>query len=344
RNNATKELNNLIREVAADRRATLVDTWEAYYATGEWAQYLADTVHPNTQGMILLTELFYDGVLESAPWLQVDNIPPQTWIEPLPAQSPCGDLLVRWNGTDDRSLVVDYDVQVQINNGAWTNWIMATPDTSGTYTNPSSGSQVAFRVRGRDASGNQNDYSAPVSTQVYDDSPPTVLLNDLEAAQVAPIQVSWSGSDTCGQVKGFDVEYRVGTTGTWQEWLKSTPSTSAAFTPDSPQYGAKIYFHVRATDQADNWSGWSNEESTTLARYKLEGEARNTRHQPVLGAKVAAPDALTVVYDSNRYTTYVLDHGPYAMEMSHDSFGNLPPMRGISATANLAGLDFFLPP
>ena len=193
-------------------------------------------------------------------------------------------------------------------------------------------------------SGNQNSYSNPVSTQISDDGPPEVHLNALPPAQKAPFQVSWSGSDACGQVQGFDVEYRVGPAGEWQAWLKSTSNTSTAFAPDSPQYGETYYFHARANDQAGNWSGWSNETSTILARYMLEGEAINTRHQPVFGAKVSAPGALAVGYDSSKYTAYLLDKGFYTLEMSHDAYGKMPPMRAISVTTDLAGLDFVLPP
>jgi len=176
-------LNDHIRGLAAARGIPLADQWQAFYAQPNWTALMWDSKHPNKAGMQLLADTFYDRVLEQYGWLYEETEPPTAWIEPLPAQSPCGEVQVEWSGTDNLSYVTSYDVQVQVNGGGWQDWRIATADTSGTYHNQSFGAIIEFRVRGRDVVGNQSDWSSPVSTQISDDGPPDVQMQALLAGQ-----------------------------------------------------------------------------------------------------------------------------------------------------------------
>ena len=342
-NKDTSTLNGYIRDLAVKRRVPLADQWQAFYDSPNWRDLMRDSKHPNKAGMQLLTDTFYDRLLETHSGLFEETEPPVTWVEPLPANSPCGEVLVQWSGTDNLSYVTSYDVQVQVNGGGWQDWHIATADTGGTYYNQSYGAVVEFRVRGRDVVGNQSNWSNPVSTQISDDDPPEVQMTALPAAQKAPFVVSWQGTDLCGQVTGYELQYRVASTGSWSDWPVSSGQTSVSFDPPAPQYGQAYYFRVLGWDEAGN-QGESAPVSTLLARYTLGGQVFNTRHQPVLKPQVTATDALAVEVTSNRYTVYLSSGGTYHLSVSHSKFGPLPAMRNISVTNDLSGLDMVLPP
>ena len=343
-NHDTAILNDHIRALAAKRRVPLADQWDAYYATDNWRDLMRDSKHPNKAGMQLLTDTFYDRLLETHSGLFEETEPPVTWIEPLPAQSPCGEVQVEWSGTDNLSYVTSYDVQVQVNSGGWQDWHVATTDTSATYHNQSFGAVIEFRVRGRDVVGNQSDWSSPVSTQISDDGPPDVQMQALPAAQKAPFTVAWQGSDLCGQVTAYELQYRVGAGPSWSDWPVPAGQASVSFDPPAPrQYGEAYFLHVRGQDEAGYWSNWS-ETSTLLARYTLEGQVYNTRHQPVLRPQVVATGTLAVEVASSSYTAYLVSGGTYDLTASHGTFGPLPAMRNISVTADMSDLAFVLPP
>lgn len=345
-NDETAVVNDHIRALAATKRVPYADHWQAYYEYGAWKTLYRDYLHPNREGMQVLTDSWYTSILDKYSWLYEDVTAPETWIEPLPPQTLCGDVVVQWDGSDDVSWIEDFDVQVQLNYGAWTDWLVATEATGETYVAGSYGDTVGFRVRGRDAAGNQNDYSDPVYTQIVDEDPPyDVQVNALPPARKAPFVVSWSGVDDCGEVAAFDVQYRVGLAGTWESWLSSTPFTIGLFDPSSPQYGETYYFQARARDEAGNWSAWSDPVSTILAKFTLSGHTFNVRHERVAHAgTVLAPAALSVQRLPGGYEAFVAGEGDYDISTSRDGFGILPPMSPVSVTEDLVGLDFVLPP
>lgn len=344
RNQQTTTMNGYIADIATSRNIPLVDTWQAFTDYGDWQSLLMDYVHPNTQGMVLLTQTWYNALLESTS-LEEDITPPVTWVEPLPPLSECGEVLIQWNGTDNLSWVESYDVQYQVNNGSWITWLLNTQATSADYYHSTYGDILGFRVRGRDVLGNQSDYSAAEFTIASDGDPPyDVRIVGLPPAQEPPFTVHWSATDDCSEVAAYDVEYRVGASGAWQSWQSSTSSTSAIFDPASPQYGETYYFHTHARDQAGNWSDWSDPTATLLAQFTLRGDIVNNRHQPVIGAGVTVTDALVVESQLGHYVAYLLDEGDYDLATSHENFGDLPAMHVMSVTADLNSLDFVLPP
>jgi lysophospholipase L1-like esterase len=344
-NDETAIMNGYIVSLAVAKKVALADTWKAFYDYGDWPSLFRDSLHPNTVGMAILTNSWYNTIVTGISWLNEETTPPTTWMEPLPAQSPCGLATVQWNGSDNLSWVTDYDVQVQVNYGAWMDWLVATPTTSGIYSSASYGDTVGFRVRGRDVVGNQSDYSATVYTTMTDIEPPyNVQVQALPAAQTAPFQVRWSAADACSQLITFDVQYRIGPAGTWQNWLSSTPLWSGSFDPPSPQYGQAYYFRIRAGDLAGNWSDWSSPVSTILARFTLSGRAFTARHESVAGGDFVVSGALAVDPLPGGYRAFVAGTGNYDLQASRNGFGTLPPMHVLSVTTDLDGLDFVLPP
>ncbi len=343
-NDETAVLNGYIVSLASSKKVALVDNWQAFYNYGDWTSLYRDHLHPDTEGMVVLSTSWYNGIINGIWWLNEETTPPTTWMEPLPAQSPCGQVLVQWNGDDNLSYVAEYDVQTQVS-GIWSDWLVATTVTSTTYSSGVYGQSVGFRVRGRDVVGNQSDYSAPVYTSISDNTPPAdVQVEPLPLAQTPPFQVRWSASDACSQALVFDVEYRVGAAGTWQPWLTGTSATGGTFDPAAPHYGETYYFHLRARDQAGNWSDWSPPAATDLAEFVLSGSSFTVRDEPVARPSVIAVMVLAVEARPGGYRAYVAGPGDYDLAVGRSGFATLPAMHVLSVTADLDNLDFFLPP
>jgi lysophospholipase L1-like esterase len=342
--NDTAEMNEeAILEAAEDKNVPVCDQWQAFHDYGPWQDILVDGVHPDQTGLDLVAETFYGCLIDN--WLIEDTIPPETWIEPLPVESECGSITVEWNGTDTVSYVVDYDVQAKVNTGSWTDWQMATQDTSAVYSGGYYYDILYFRVRGRDVAGNENSYSAAEWTTIM---PMEAHIFPLPAYQTSPFLVSWKGSHGCNGINGYEVEYRIGESGVWQDWLTFTTATYDTFTPeDPPQYGERYYFRARAQDGNLTWSNWSDPPAyTTLARYGVSGTAYNVRHEPVIGAQATlAPPAEDVQSQiGGRFTAYLMSAGDYGVDVSRDDkFGALPPMH-VPVSDHVEGLQFVLPP
>jgi lysophospholipase L1-like esterase len=276
----------------------------------------------------------------------VDQEPPTTWIESLPAQTACGQLgTVTWTGTDNSGWVVDYDVQVQTDYGPWIDWHMATQNTSASYVGNMHGTVFGFRVRGRDVVGNESVYSAARYTTIVDQDPPYgVWISSLRPVQKPPFEIRWLSADACSQVSRYEVEVRVGPAGDWTLWQIGT-HTSALFGDDEPvEYGQIYYFRVRAYDAAGNWAE-SDLVSTTLAQFTLSGSVFNARHEPVAHAQAGTdPAALITGHQPGGYFAHLVQGGIYSLLVQHNDFGLLPARHGISVSSDVSGLDFVLPP
>ncbi|MGD8625431.1 MAG: SGNH/GDSL hydrolase family protein, partial [Anaerolineae bacterium] len=163
RNDETEEMNQLaVIPAANDKKIPICDQWGAFYdyiaAHGiELSDIYWDEKHPNQEGLDLFAAKWYSCLLSSYDWLDEETTPPTTWIDSA-QEGPCGQVDVTWAGTDNLSWVVDYDVQMNVNGGTWTDWQLATTATAATYHSQSFGDVVGFRVRGRDLVGNQNDW------------------------------------------------------------------------------------------------------------------------------------------------------------------------------------------
>ncbi|MBN1136365.1 MAG: hypothetical protein JXM73_07255 [Anaerolineae bacterium] len=357
KNDATEQMNALAVVPAAQSKGVPVcDLWVAMMSRPNW-QYLLDPdgKHPNEAGRALIADTFYQCMLAFFPGVNQETVPPDAWIESLPPTVECGEpvtLPATWAGTDNLSWVVDYDVQARMNNGAWTDWLMGTQKTTGTYYGPSEntyGDRFYFQVRARDLVGNVGAYSEPAYSEVTDSVPPTEAhVNLLPGVLVAPFEVSWWGADACSGVTAYGVQYRNETDAEWQTWLSPTLSLSGSFSPTIPRYGETYEFRVRPQDAAGNWGDWSAvEASTILAQWTIEGQVLNTRHEPVAGAAIGLdPSALYVAHQpGGRFLAYLDEGGSYDVSVARpDRYGPLPAMVDVAQSAHVSGLSFILPP
>ena len=354
RNDETWEMNQqAVLPAAADKGIPVCDQWTAFYdyiaAQGIPLETIYwDSKHPNQEGLDLFAATWYDCLLSAYSWLTEEGDPPVTWIDSLPAESMVGAVTVNWTGSDNLSWVVDYDVQVSVNGGPWTDWRMATTATSADYVGAQHGDELGFRVRGRDVVGNQSDWSAAAYTTVVDNVPPEAFFGTLYPYDLSPISLNWWATDVGSGVAAYWVEYRVGLAGTWTaiSGLNPTGSTGADFVPSSPQYGQTYYFRVKAQDVAGNWGLPSNEASTTLAQFSLQGSVYNPRHQPVFRATVGLdPAALHLAHQpAGSFLAYLVAGGDYDVSVSRpDRYGPLPDMYDVAVSADVSGLSFVLP-
>ena len=100
-----------------------------------------------------------------------------------------------------------------------------------------------------DAAGNKEDTHA--DSVKIDTQPPSSYAYADSYTRSTSFMVRWTGSDASSGISSFDVQWREGADGTWQDWVVSVPpsQTSRLFEGDR---GKTYYFRAKATDNAGN--------------------------------------------------------------------------------------------
>ncbi|HHS50012.1 MAG TPA: hypothetical protein ENN07_02735 [candidate division Zixibacteria bacterium] len=105
----------------------------------------------------------------------------------------------------------------------------------------------------------------------WDERPPFTSVDDLgdDTISGAPnFIITWGGADTTAEdgigwgIRFYDVRYRKGPGGTWEDWLTNTSMTSAMFGPFAPEAVEEdtvYYFMCRAHDKAGNVEPWPDD-------------------------------------------------------------------------------------
>ncbi len=128
----------------------------------------------------------------------VDTAPPSTTMDPLPQYTTSTSFWVSWSGADSSSGVATYNLQYQVNGGAWQALINNTPQTSFYFQNAQT-STYGFRVQAVDRAGNVQPW--PASAQAST----TVLINPV--AIVLPFAPPVLQA-TAPVTKSFNVSWR----------------------------------------------------------------------------------------------------------------------------------------
>jgi hypothetical protein len=133
----------------------------------------------------------------------------------------------------------------------WSTWEPYA--TSKPWTLPAGDGEKAVYVAYRDQAGRiSTTYS---DTIVLDTLAPVSSATAPASSQLTSFVVTWSGTDALSGIASYDVQYRVGSDGTWTPWLSATSDTSAVFGPSAPVIivrGKTYFFQVRAADNAGN--------------------------------------------------------------------------------------------
>ena len=209
-----------------------------------------------------------------APYLEVnftancDTAPPVATMNALPTFSP-SEFRVFWSAFDPdqpgcrASGVAWYNVRFRVNGGSWVNWRnRTTTDNFGFRREAPNNSTVEFQVQAADNAGNLGAWSPIVSTRI-DSEPPVASVNPLpEFTIFQSFTVSWSGTDNLSGIASYDLQMSRND-GDWVDLVTQTQATS--FQVTGANFGDKLEFRVRATDNAGNVQAWSpNAQARTI--------------------------------------------------------------------------------
>lgn len=282
-------------------------------------------------------------------WQTLDNQKPTSQVNALPSVSP-GPFTVSWSGTDaGGSGFKSYDIQVRDGaNGTWVNWKVGVTITTASYPGIG-GHTYYFRSRGRDNSFNVEPWpnTHDTSTQV-EALPPITTLSPVPAfSRRAHFGLRWNGIDPGGSaIVGYDVQYRLGNVGSWQNLLTNNLTT---FLPFNGTSGNTYYFRVRGSDGANNieeWAPGNGDGFTTLYAWGVTGQAVNNAGVPVTGMNVTTVPSAFATQSSDlagKYQAYVAGSaGSYMADWSKAGYGDLPATNFAAAQDGL--VNIVLPP
>lgn len=128
----------------------------------------------------------------------------------------------------------------------------STPCISPTrYDNLSDGAHE-FQVVAIDQNNNQDETPVIINWTV-DATPPETILELVDYSLMSiDFSVSWNSSST--NVSFYEIEYKIGTGGRWENWENSASSGQKDF--QAAQDNTIYYFRARATDMNNNQSSW----------------------------------------------------------------------------------------
>lgn len=176
--------------------------------------------------------------------LRYDATPPTTTYAALGSTGLAGwyvsPITVLLNCADAHSGCISGGTQYRLGEGDWVNGSTFSVGTEGT---------VSFAFKSVDVAGNTE--VTRTATIRVDLLPPSSYAYSDSSSPSPSFTVRWDGSDASSGIAYFDVQYRVGTSGEWQDWaLNVDPlQRSKLF---NGQRGKTYYFRTRAVDRAGN--------------------------------------------------------------------------------------------
>jgi Tol biopolymer transport system component len=300
-----------------------------YQGNWYWVEAFPEAIDPVLQGNIF--RLSTSGLDWHLDWQTVDATAPTSSIAPLPVSS-ASPIAVHWSGSDaGGSGLKEFDVQVKVGSGSWSNWLLGTTQTSALYP-ATGGQQVAFRVRGHDHAYNVPEWASVAQRATTVEAlPPKTSLTTLAPYTRADsrIAVSWGGFDPGGSgIASYDLQYRLNN-GPWTNWLLDSTLTGALL-EIAGLAGDTVGLRVRARDHAQNLESWPTSPSGTTRLYLwgISGTVHDNTGTPVGGA-LAQTWPLPLNADSSGreggFATYVAaDSHVYSHTLAKAGYGELP--------------------
>ncbi|MCY4259472.1 MAG: fibronectin type III domain-containing protein [Rhodobacteraceae bacterium] len=165
-----------------------------------------------------------------------------------------GEVSLSWNAVANAS---DYDVQYRAgSSGSWTDH--GSPSgTSTTVTGLTNSQAYEFRIRagGDGTNYTDSDFSSAISTTPVAPAPTaTKLATPNRPTGVAGNQrtiISWTDSNS-GNESSYTIQYRIGSSGTWQNWTRTGSGDSETVT--GLTNGTGYQFRVRADGDGTSYS------------------------------------------------------------------------------------------
>jgi chitodextrinase len=171
-----------------------------------------------------------------------------------------------WNPSSDNLAVTSYLIERCQGAGCSTfTQIATTPGTSYTNASLNGSTSYTYQVRAKDAAGNLSPYSSaatavtPAAQDTQAPTPPTNLA--ASAVTSTQINLTWTSSTDNVGVTNYQVER---CQGAGCSTFTQIGTTSVASFPNTGLTASTIYnYRVRATDAANNLSGYSNAATAT---------------------------------------------------------------------------------
>ncbi|MCS6773124.1 MAG: FG-GAP-like repeat-containing protein [Anaerolineae bacterium] len=145
----------------------------------------------------------------------IDRVRPTSYASSPPLVTG-SSIPVSWAGTDLGAGIAGYTLQVRIGNGSWTDWLVNTTATSGSYSPVVCGQTYAFRSIARDGVNNvETDFSAAGDTLTFAGSAHSLrgVVRNVRGQPVFNAQLTSSGAcaDTTSDGSGvFRLYYTSG--------------------------------------------------------------------------------------------------------------------------------------
>jgi hypothetical protein len=240
-------------EAGAVNRNAAATAWNWLPATeGE----VVSTVYTFTQDGTLplylqLREQYGRAAIVVQGTVQIDTVRPNSTMQALPATISSAEIELDWSGSDDRSGLASYDVEVREGTGGeWMPLLSATTVTDTTFTGQH-GITYYFRARARDVAGNVEawpyDYDAYTLVDTVAPTGSLTINAGAHATTARQVTLYLPASDAHNSVN----QMRLSTDGTsWGEWQgRATPFNYTLPQGDGPQ---TVYAQYR--DAAGNSS------------------------------------------------------------------------------------------
>ena len=265
---------------ASDGNGTGVANVTLWYRTAGSAIWIQYSVQPGGNFGFLSFTASADGAYEFATtaedasgnqesqpsandtWTMVDTVGPGSHVNTLGQYENRSAFLVSWGPDVGVTDIASYTIQYNAGAAGWTDWLVATAATSGTFT--ASGQGIyAFRSIATDHAGNREVPPAANDTWTrVDTTAPTSRTLALPTYETSlSFIVQWGPTEGTTDVATYHIQRNDNGAG-WTDWLVATAATtSGTFTG---QDGHTYQFRSVATDRAGNTEAVSGNESWTI--------------------------------------------------------------------------------
>jgi len=265
---------------ASDGNGTGVANVTLWYRTAGSAIWIQYSVQPGGNFGFLSFTASADGVYEFATtaedasgnqesqpsandtWTMVDTVGPGSHVNTLGQYENRSAFLVSWGPDVGVTDIASYTIQYNAGAAGWTDWLVGTTATSGTFM--ASGQGIyAFRSIATDHAGNREVPPAANDTWTrVDTTAPTSRTLALPTYETSlSFIVQWGPTEGTTDVATYHIQRNDNGAG-WTDWLVATAATtSGTFTG---QDGHTYQFRSVATDRAGNTEAVSGNESWTI--------------------------------------------------------------------------------
>src|SRR3989449_4602068 len=253
---------------ASDGNGTGVANITLWYRTAGSAIWIQYSVQPGGNFGFLSFTASADGAYEFATtaedaagnresrpsandtWTIVDTVRPGSHVNALSQYQNRSAFLVSWGPDVGVTDIASYTIQSNAGAAGWTNWLVGTTATSGTFT--ASGQGIyAFRSVATDPAGNTETVTGNESWTIVDVTPPDSAVTTLPRYENAlQFAIAWGPVVGTTDIAAYAIQWKDGTN-PWTDLVgyTNTTATGATFVGQ----GAHVYaYRSIARDRAGN--------------------------------------------------------------------------------------------